>query len=98
MEVTLAERSNQLFPKAQSLNKAFPFKDLALKHFGNITYVGSATTNLMVEPDIDSNIILNPMSIDTVVAFAKDLTSIKECRKVILYNRTYEKVPYFIIM
>lgn len=97
MEINLIERSNQLFQKAERLNKTFPFKDLALKHFGNITYVGSATTNLMVEPDIDSNIILKPMNIDTVVAFAEDLTSIKECRKVILYNRTYEEVPYFII-
>ncbi len=51
----------------------------------------------MVDPDIDSNIILNPMDKSKIIAFANDLTDIKECRKVILYNRIYEDVPYFVI-
>ncbi|OGC77110.1 hypothetical protein A2619_00280 [candidate division WWE3 bacterium RIFOXYD1_FULL_39_9] len=89
--------SDDLFTKAKLLVDTFPFRKLAEKHFGNITYTGSAVFNLMVDPDIDSNIILNPMDKSKIIAFANDLTDIKECRKVILYNRIYEDVPYFVI-
>jgi len=37
------------------------------------------------------------MSKSKIMAFANDLTEIKECRKVILYNRIYENIPYFVI-
>ena len=93
----LVVRSDKLNEKAKLLLATFPFQHLAEKHFGNITYTGSYVFNLMIDADIDSNIILNPIDKTKIMAFANDLTEIKECRKVILYNRTYEETPYFII-
>lgn len=93
----LVKISDVLNTKAKLLLETFPFRQLAEKYFGNITYTGSYVFNLMVDADIDSNIILKPLDKTKIMAFANDLTDIKECRKVILYNRLYEDVPYFVI-
>jgi len=93
----LSTYSDELNEKAKHLIETFPFKQLAETHFGNLTYTGSYVFNLMIDADIDSNIILNPLDKSKIMAFANDLTEIKECRKVILYNRLYEDTPYFII-
>jgi hypothetical protein len=93
----LEVKANTLFNKAEELKKYFGLEELAIKHFGNINWTGSSVTNLMADADIDSNVILKPLDKERIIAFAKDLTEIKEFRKVILYNRTYEPIPYFII-
>jgi hypothetical protein len=93
----LITHSDNLNKKAKKLVESFPFRELAEKHFGNITYTGSFVFNCMMDADIDSNIILKPLDKSRVISFANDLVDIKECRKVILYNRIYEKIPYFII-
>jgi hypothetical protein len=93
----LVKISNELNTKTKLLLETFPFQKLAEKHFGNITYTGSFAFNLMIDPDIDSNILLNPLDKSKIMAFANDLTEIQECRKVILYNRLHEEIPYFII-
>jgi hypothetical protein len=93
----LVKRSDELHKKAAKLLNRHPFRKLAEKHFGNITYTGSYVFNAMMDPDIDSNIIHRPIDKRKIIAFADDLTDIKECRKVILYNRIHETPTYFVV-
>lgn len=99
MNKLLTERADSLFNKANSLKKKFSFDELAKKIFGDFNYTGSSVTNLMSDPDIDSNIVVPSIRNrkNDILHFADQLTEIKECRKVILYNRLYESIPYFVI-
>lgn len=94
---TLIRRADELQQKARLLLEKYPFAKLAGKYFGNITSTGSLVFNCMVDADLDFNIVVKPLDKRKIIAFVEILTELKVCRKVCLYNRMYEKLPYFII-
>ena len=91
--------ADELFDKANKLRANYPFQKLAIERFGNIHFVGSSITNLMTDPDIDSNILVPDIrnKKGLILDFVESLTEIKECRKICLYNRLYEATPCLII-
>lgn len=90
-------KSDSLYKKSQKLLSDFDFIEIAGKYFKPVGLVGSASCNLMIDADIDINCYAKTTDKKVILNFVNDLLKIKKCRKVILYNETFNKKPFFIV-
>ncbi len=93
----LTNKADKLYQKANRLLSEYPFQDIAKKHFKQVKIVGAAATNLMLDPDIDFDCLVDQVGKRKVLKFVGDLLDIKGCKKVILYNHFMDKPPHFIV-
>ena len=94
----LTKKADELYQKANKLLLDYPFQDTAEKYFDHVEVVGAAATNLMLDPDIDFDCLTSQLDKQVLLKFVGGLLSIKECKKVILYNHLSDaEVPHLIV-
>lgn len=94
--MSLISHADQLQKKAHALIAEYSLRELAEKHFGNFHLVGAAATGLMYVPDIDTNILLNPLDTNKILNFIDELLQ-QETAKIVLYNKTHTRKPHLIV-
>jgi hypothetical protein len=89
--------SDSLYQKSQKLLSTFDFLNIAKKYFKKVDLVGSAANNLMLDADMDIDCQVEKIDKNIILKFVGELLSLKECKKVILYNHILDEKSCFIV-